>query len=612
MTAPDVTLLLRLAETHHQGGDAVAAAAALGNALERAASEADRAAVLALAERLAARSGDALAELLQRARATARARRAPEPPAQAAPPSASVAQGRRRMVEPALVGPLRDLVAPAPASEEALLLPVVEVVAQLLAAEAEVRTTADLALNLVARATGADRAHLVLADAERTAFGLPGGPPRPETTSQGILDEVARTRATLVLGDAQQDPRFGARPSVQELRVRSVICTPVLAEGGRALVGAIYLEGSAGRFGARERGLVEALAGLVGPPLMAARRREEAERGRERAERLYARERAARRDAPTLLGRSRPIAELRRLLERVAPGDHTVLIEGESGTGKELVARAIHALSPRADGPFVAENVGALSESLAESELFGHEQGAFTGAESSRVGLFQLAHGGTLLLDEVAEMSLELQAKLLRVLQEREVRPLGGGRSVKVDVRVLAATHKDLQAEVRAGRFREDLYWRLTTIPLRVPPLRERTGDVPLLLEAFLAREAAAQGVVPPAVPPELMRVLATHPWPGNVRELQAYATRYLLVGPHPPEAAPGGGPPLAREEGLGIELELGASPPELRAARALFDRVYLGAVLERLGGNVTAAARALGMNRSHLSVLVNRFDLRK
>ncbi|MBX3472426.1 MAG: sigma-54-dependent Fis family transcriptional regulator, partial [Planctomycetes bacterium] len=508
---------------------------------------------------------------------------------------------------PELLGSLRDAVAPG-AGEE-LLLPVVEVVAALLSADAELRTTAELALSLVARATGAERAHLVLADAERTAFGLPGGPPRPATASQGVLDEVARTRATVVVGDARRDPRFADRPSIQDLQVRSVLCAPVLAEGGEVLVGALYLDGPARRFGARERAVVEGLAALVGPQLWSARRREEAERGRERAERLLVRERAAR-EPPALLGRSPALVELRRLIDRMAPAPHAVLIEGESGAGKELVARALHAASPRADGPFVAENVGALAGGLAEAELFGHERGAFTGADEARQGLFQLASGGTLLLDEVADMPLELQGLLLRALQEGEVRPLGGARAVRVDVRVLAATHRDLQAEVKAGRFREDLYFRLSTLRLRVPPLRERPGDVPLLLEHHLAREAAAHGRPPPVVPPDLLGRLEAHPWPGNVRELQAYAARYLIVGPH----LPGDDAPRRDDApGLSLELRLGdGASLELRDARARFDRAYLAAVLARFEGNVTLAARALGMNRSHLSVLVSRYDLRR
>jgi two-component system response regulator FlrC len=224
--------------------------------------------------------------------------------------------------------------------------------------------------------------------------------------------------------------------------------------------------------------------------------------------------------------------ELFTLVRRVAQSDATVLVHGESGTGKEVIARLLHRSSRRAEGSFVAINCAAIPENMLEATLFGYEKGAFTGAIKSLPGKFEQAHGGTLLLDEISEMDLALQAKLLRVLQEREVERLGGGRAVGVDVRVVATTNRDLQQEVREGRFREDLYYRLNVFPLRVPPLRERPRDIPALADRFLARAAAASGRAAPRVTAEAAAWLARQPWPGNVRELDNLVQRALILQP--------------------------------------------------------------------------------
>jgi transcriptional regulator with PAS, ATPase and Fis domain len=285
---------------------------------------------------------------------------------------------------------------------------------------------------------------------------------------------------------------------------------------------------------------------------------------------------------------------MRRLVQTVralSDSDSNVLIEAESGTGKELLARAIHDTSPRAAGPFVPVDCGALPEGIAEGELFGHERGAFTGAHRASPGLFRSANGGTLFLDEVGELSLVLQAKLLRALQQREVRPLGATAALAVDVRIVAATNRDLAADVRSGRFRADLFYRLRVVALSIPPLRERPEDIPALASRFLA--LASRGGRIQGFEPEVLEALAAHPWDGNVRELQNAI-----------EAAAA----LARGPLIGLaDLRLGDARPSRPAPRDLplalsaWEAACLREVMSHAGGDVRRAARILGIGRSTL-----------
>ncbi len=608
------SFLLKLADMNLSRGDAAAALTCLERALERSPSDEERAQAVALAEQVLARGGAADDPLLARARyVTARAHGLVEAS------SPSPAPGVAPVGSCSTVDAVRSLLATSDdlgGAGTTLSLPAADAIGALLGADLDVHTTARLALDLVARAIGADRAHLVLSGPGEQAFGPRGGEPRPPEVSRGVIEEATRSGRAVVVGDALADARFMDRDSVQALQVRSALAVPLVAPSGGPSLGTLYLEANTpGRFGEQARQLAETLAALVEPALRNAARFEEEKAARARVERLLAQEREAAlrvEDGPRILGKSPAVRQLQGLIDRVAPGDHTVLIEGESGTGKELVARALHARSARAHGPFVAENMGALAEGVREAELFGHVKGAYTGADEARPGLFQLADGGTLFLDEVAEADAALQAKLLRVLEQREVRPVGGEASVKVDVRIVAATHRDLSTEVREGRFREDLYYRLTVIRLKVPPLRERTGDVPLLLEHFLARAAADLDRPPPPVAPELLARLAGYGWPGNVRELQSYATRLVLGGPEAAELAGGAAGAGGGDERLGIDLRLASDALlELREARTVFDKAYLGLALQRHGNNVSATARALGLNRSYLSELVSRYGLK-
>lgn len=304
---------------------------------------------------------------------------------------------------------------------------------------------------------------------------------------------------------------------------------------------------------------------------------------------------------PRLTGNSTAISAVRRSIEQVAPTDSWVLIHGENGTGKEVVARSIHLQSTRAGAEFVDVNCAAIPEELIESELFGHEKGAFTGATNLKRGKFDLADGGTLLLDEIADMSLKTQAKILRILQEQTFERVGGTRSIEVDVRVLAATNKDLAVEIEAGRFRQDLYYRLNVIPILVPPLRERPQDVADLAQEFLQMHAERLSRPLKQISPQAMEVLTAYSWPGNVRELKNLVERLVILSPGEvigvndlpgdmAAAGPGGG-----------ESEASLFMGDFKQARAAFEKAYLEHMLAEHGHNVSRTAEAIGLERSHL-----------
>ena len=301
---------------------------------------------------------------------------------------------------------------------------------------------------------------------------------------------------------------------------------------------------------------------------------------------------------------------LQRLLEEIAlagPSPARVLLTGENGTGKELVARALHASSPRRTQPFVAVNCSAIPGELFESELFGHEKGAFTGATQARRGHFEEAHTGTLLLDEVADLPARAQTKLLRVLQENELTRVGGSRSIKVDVRVLSATNRDLQAAVAAGEFREDLYFRLAVIPIRVPALRERSSDIPELVEHFLALQSRDGGRRTPRFSAAALEALARYPFPGNVRELRNLVERLVIMNP---------GAPIGPEQVAAVLPRTGPTgaphgPSALSDAVREFERRHIEDALAAEGGNMTRAAARLGLERSHLYKKMNQLGMR-
>ncbi|HXH24290.1 MAG TPA: sigma-54 dependent transcriptional regulator [Vicinamibacterales bacterium] len=311
----------------------------------------------------------------------------------------------------------------------------------------------------------------------------------------------------------------------------------------------------------------------------------------------------------TMIGESFAMTKLREQIAMAAPTNGRVLIFGENGTGKELVARNIHALSRRRAGPFVEVNCAAIPEELIESELFGHVRGAFTGAVADRRGKFEAAHGGTIFLDEIGDMSLKTQAKVLRVLQEQVMEAVGGSTRIRVDARVVAATNKDLPAEIRAGRFREDLYFRLNVVPIFVPPLRERVEDIPLLADHFMAMLAREYGRRPKRFEADAIEALQRYPWPGNVRELRNLVERLMIMVPgdrvtardvtfldHGAIAAPAAARPAA------------IAP--LHEARDEFEKQYILRALAAQNGNISRTADVLGVERSNLYRKMRAFGI--
>jgi two-component system nitrogen regulation response regulator NtrX len=310
--------------------------------------------------------------------------------------------------------------------------------------------------------------------------------------------------------------------------------------------------------------------------------------------------------AQEILGESAPILRLKEQIAVAAPTNGWVLISGENGTGKEMVAKQLHLLSRRARGPFAPVNCAAIPEELIESELFGHEKGAFTGAIAQKRGKFELANGGTIFLDEIADMSLRTQAKILRILQEQKFERVGGTETLSVDVRVIAATNKSLEKEIQEGKFREDLYYRLNVIPFHVPALRERREDIPLLVLAFAKEFCAASGVPEKTLSPKALALLSAYPWPGNVRELRNLVERLVLMTPAP-RIRPGDLPDELRGGGV-RPAESGGT---LEDARREFERRFLVARLQEHGGNISRTAEAIGIARESLSRKLTALKIR-
>ncbi len=434
---------------------------------------------------------------------------------------------------------------------------------------------------------------------------------------QGIAGWVVEHGETQVVEDVRSDPRwYGSVDDASGMVSESLLCTPLRGRDG--IVGAIELRNKlSGDFLPGDVRLAEALAGAIGGALDNALRfgRAVESEARLRGELAELSRRAVRETSfRNIVGQSEPMQKVFRLMESAVAAPVTVLLQGETGTGKELVAQAIHSAGPRAEKPFVAVNCGGLSESLLESELFGHSRGSFTGATSDRIGVFEVADDGTIFLDEVGDMPASMQIKLLRVLQEGEVVRVGETSPRKVDVRVISASHVDLEQAVKAGTFREDLYFRLSTFPIQLPPLRERREDIGLIALNLLERTMRKFGRGPCSFAPEVLAAFEAHQWLGNVRELQNEIER---------AAALANGADMVDVVHLSEKLAVKPTVPamssalatgelSLKDARQLFEREYVAQVLAQHRGNAVQAAKTLGISRVMLQKKIRQYDLRR
>ncbi|MBN2033149.1 MAG: sigma-54-dependent Fis family transcriptional regulator [Deltaproteobacteria bacterium] len=315
-------------------------------------------------------------------------------------------------------------------------------------------------------------------------------------------------------------------------------------------------------------------------------------------------------DRYRITGDNELIRQLKEQILIVAPTNAWVLISGENGTGKELVAHTIHRLSKRHQKPMVEVNCAAIPEELIESELFGHEKGAFTGATAMKKGKFDLAHDGTLFLDEIGDMSLKAQSKTLRILQEQKFERVGGSRTIRVDVRVIAATNKDLEAEIEKGLFRDDLYYRLNVIPIRVPALRERVEDIPALVDEFLKEISMNMNAEPKCFSDEALKKLKKYPWPGNVRELKNLVERLVIMTPGTEILASHIPSPYSREPGLNTEFASSLEAVTIKEARENFEKAYIARKLEEYKWNISQTADAIGIERSNLHKKIKFYGL--
>ncbi len=515
------------------------------------------------------------------------------------------------------------------------LLKLLEINKQLNQAQ-DMRALLDTIMDIATETTGAERGFLLVVDDSRITFQAARNFKREEVAkpelkiSSSIVKRVLKSGAPLLTDNAREDERFAEFKSVERLELKSILSVPFRV--GNQVMGALYLDNPA-RKGAFGPGDLQFLTALGDQAALAIRNLRHAEQMAQLAKQLQSNlevksrelevasralaERATKYPYDEIVGVSAQLREVLLLLDKVVDTDVPVLIQGESGTGKELIARAIHKYGRRKDGPFVPVNCGAITESLLESEFFGHVRGSFTGATGDKKGLFEAANGGTIFLDEIGEMSQDMQKKLLRVLQEREVRPVGGKTTMKIDVRVIAATNRDLRQMTTEGRFREDLYYRIAVIGITMPPLRDRADDIPAIVGHCMKRATKELGLAAKPIDDDAMEAMTNYAWPGNVRELDNEVKKALTLSgeritlkdlspqvagaheAHGPEPALVGG-------GVAVEIEGGKLKDNLeRTEKALIERA-----LEKNHGNQTRAAKDLGISRVWLRKKMEKYGL--
>ncbi|HEU5171541.1 MAG TPA: sigma 54-interacting transcriptional regulator [Gemmatimonadales bacterium] len=493
--------------------------------------------------------------------------------------------------------------------------------ARAISGEIELEKLLERLLRVALESAGAERGCLLLEQDGQAAVHVHGSAeaisvrtqqPTPLDAAElpaSVVNFVRHSGESVVLGDATVDPQYRADPYIARERPRSVLCAPVLHLGQPLAV--LYLENrlTAHAFTAERAQLMEILSSQAAISIQNARLFAEVSRLRDRlqAENVYLKEEIkVHHGFEDIVGRSAALQRMLAQAEQVAPSDTTVLVTGETGTGKELLARAIHNLSPRRERPMVAVNCGAISPGLVESELFGHERGAFTGAVARRIGRFELADGGTLFLDEVGDLPLDLQVKLLRVLQEGEIERVGGTRPIKVNVRVIAATHRDLAVLVHEGQFRADLFYRLHVFPIRTPALRERPEDIPELVRHFVLKYAAKLGKRFDAIPKGVLDRLTAYAWPGNIRELGNVVERSVILS-----------------QGSTLQLDEWQSPRDTSEGSAVavmttledLERRHIVQVLEQTGWRVSGpkgAAQLLGLKPTTLEARMKKLGVQR
>lgn len=502
----------------------------------------------------------------------------------------------------------------------------------------------ELILDQAIEMTAAERGFLVLLEGESLSIRVARNFDReaiqsPDNQiSRTLAQQVIQTGRAVVSHDAMADTRLSAADSVTEMKLRSLACVPFRVR--EKVIGCLYLDNRTepSLFTEEDLPILQAFADQSAVAIQNAHLVEQLKQSQDELERLNRRlkERVERQyeeyvkmredlvktyvapeykyDYSKIVGRSRPMQELFLMLDKIIDQTTPVLILGESGTGKELVARAIHYNGPRRDGKFVSQNCAAIPEALLESELFGHEKGAFTGAVTSKPGLFEQANGGTLFLDEIADMSVEMQAKLLRAIEYGEVRRVGGQQAIRVDVRLISATNKDVKRLIQEGKFREDLYYRLNVVTFQLPPLRNRREDIPLLVEHFLNKLARKEGRPAKRIDEAALALLRGHDWPGNIRELEneihrawAMSGDTITVDSLRDE--------IRQQRGLPLPAALvaaGGLKEIIKAAVEDLERRVISDTLSSTGWKKSEAARLLGISRPTLDAKIEEYRLER